>query len=277
MRIEELKERLQNIGIAVSEKTLRRWGAEGFIHDHLPATKLPGIGRGNIEEWPEESFEEAAAFSAVLHSGITKQEAMFSAEKIAEIKDAAQHLFESENIFFESPSEFTILTPPQFIFDTQALELTVKDNRLNNLAVTWIAAREKARQIAAKDRAGLFVDKAQQKEEFSRRVKVVVDWYYYPPYEPPTYGSMLGREFHDSTKIANQLNESTTKVDRVFDNLTGSDEERERIRTDREAKRFTRGEPRVEPAQSTESTKDELVVFLHSHREFIEAQSARNS
>ncbi len=47
MRIEELKERLQNIGIAVSEKTLRRWGAGGFIHDHLSTMKLPGIGRGN--------------------------------------------------------------------------------------------------------------------------------------------------------------------------------------------------------------------------------------
>ena len=80
MRIEELKERLQNIGIAVSEKTLRRWGAEGFIHDHLPTTKLPGIGRGHIEEWPKESFEEAAAFSAVF-TAVSQNKRPYSPQK----------------------------------------------------------------------------------------------------------------------------------------------------------------------------------------------------
>ena len=275
MRIEELKERLQNIGIAVSEKTLRRWGAEGFIQDHLPATKLPRIGRGNIEEWPEESFEEAAAFQAVRHSGITKQEAIFSAEKVAEIKQTAHCLFESPKIFFKSPSEFTIVTPPQFIFDTQALELTVKDHELNNLAVTWIGAKEKARKIASKERARQFMDKAQQKEEFSNRVKVIIDWYYDPPYVPFAYRSLIP-ELHETTKRVNQPKEMARKIDQLSDQLIGQldDEERERSRTERDAMRFTRGEPRLE---SLQSNKDKLVVFLYSHQEFIEEQAARDS
>jgi hypothetical protein len=276
MRIEELKERLQNIGIDVSEKTLRRWGADGFIHDHLPTTKLPGIGRGNIEEWLEESFEEAAAFSAVRHSGITKQEAILSAEKVAEIKEAAHCLFESPKIFFKSPSEFTIVTPPQFIFDTQALELTVKDHELNNLAVTWIGAKEKARKIASKERAGQFIDKAQQKEEFSNRVKVIIDWYYDPPYVPIACRSMLIPELDEIIGRVNQPKEMARKIDRLSDQLIGQldDEERERSRTERDAMRFTRGEPRLE---SLRSNKDELVVFLYSHQEFIEEQAARDS
>lgn len=276
MRIDELTERLQNIGIDVSEKTLRRWGRKGFTRDHLPTTKLPGIGRGNIEAWLEESFEEAAAFSAVLHSGITKQEAMFSAGKVAEIKQTASCLFESPKIFFKSPSEFTIVTPPQSIFDTQALELTVKDHELNNLTVTWIAAREKARQISAKDRAGLFVDKAQQKEEFSRHVKVIIDWYYDPPYVPLVCCSKLIPELDEITKKVNQPKEMARKIDRLSDQLIGQlgDEERERSRTERDAMRFTRGEPRLE---SLQSNKDKLVVFLYSHQEFIEEQAARDS
>lgn len=253
MRIEELKERLQNIGIAVSEKTLRRWGAEGFIHDHLPTTKLPGIGRGNIEEWPEESFEEAAAFHEVRYSGIIKARAL-SLEKVAEIKATAGRLLTSPAIFFELPSELTIITPPCLIFDVQTLELTLKDNELNSLAVAWIAAKEKARQT----------------EKVSNQVRVTVDWYYNSPYEPPVYRSMLIPELHETAKIANQLSEMTRRVDRFLDSLASQhdDEKHARIRTNRDETRFTHSEPRLEPSQSN---KDEFVVFLHSFQEFTEA------
>jgi hypothetical protein len=190
-----------------------------------------------------------------------------SVERVAEIKKTARRLFESPKIFFESPSEFTIVTPPKFIFDTQALELTVKDNGLNNLAVTWIAAREKVRQ---------YKEKAQENRKISDRVKVIVDWYYNPPYKPPTFYSKLIPELPQTTKIANQLNEMTRRVDEFIDGRIGQleDEERERIRTERDAKRFTRGKPRLEPLRSN---RDELVVFLHSHQEFMETQAARNS
>jgi hypothetical protein len=97
VRIEELKERLQNVGIAVSEKTLRRWGAEGFIHDHLSTTKLPGIGRGNVEEWLEESFEEAAAFHEVRYIGIVKPRAL-TKEMFETIKDRAEDIYTTGSV-----------------------------------------------------------------------------------------------------------------------------------------------------------------------------------
>jgi hypothetical protein len=59
-------------------------------------------------------------------------------------------LYESPKIFFKSPSEFTIVTPPQVIFDQQALELTVKDDELNNLAVTWMSAKERLERLPQK-------------------------------------------------------------------------------------------------------------------------------
>jgi hypothetical protein len=66
------------------------------------------------------------------------------------------------------------------------------------------------------------------------------------------------------------------RIDRLSNQLIGQldDEERERSRTERNAMRFARGEPRLE---SSQSNKDELVVFLYSHQEFIEEQEARDS
>ena len=152
----------------------------------------------------------------------------------------------------------------------------VKDHELNNLAVTWIGAKEKARKIASKERARQFIDKAQQKEEFSNHVKVIIDWYYDPLNVPPAYRSMLIPGLHETTERVNQPKEMARKIDWLSDQLIGQldDEERERSRTERDAMRFTRGEPRLE---SLQSNKDELVVFLYSHQEFIEEQAARES
>jgi hypothetical protein len=71
MRIEELRKRLSNVSVEISEKTLRRWGKNGVITDHQQ--NLPGTGRGHYEDWPEKALEEAAAVWALLHyrKGIT--------------------------------------------------------------------------------------------------------------------------------------------------------------------------------------------------------------
>jgi hypothetical protein len=282
MRIEELKKRLQNVGIDVSERTLRRWGEKGYITDHHK--RAIERGRGHIEGWNEESFEEAAAFWAVRHSGVVQQKELLSAEKVTQIKKAAHRLFESINIFFESPSEFVIVTPPKFIFDVQALELTVKDNDLNNLAVTWIAARERARRYKTRarwyrtrrDKTRRHTSKTQLKRAFSKRVKIIIDWHYDPLYALSSYHSMLIPELDQIRRQISQPKEMARKIELFTDQFIGrlGDAERDRIQAERDATRFWRGTPRL---KLLTSNKYELVVFLHSHQEFMEAQPARGS
>jgi hypothetical protein len=71
-----------------------------------------------------------------------------SKDEIREIKLIAKIVFEPPpRMFHEVPPEFTITTPdPEFTYDFRALKTkVVQDNDLNDLVVTWIAAREKAR------------------------------------------------------------------------------------------------------------------------------------
>jgi hypothetical protein len=152
MSIEELKKHLHDIGVDFSEKKLRRLGEQGFIKDH--EWKLVSTGRGNEEEWSDQSFIETAALWAVRR--IAKKQAdkgarklkKLSAEETREIKLIAKSVFESPpRVFHEVPSEFTITTPdPEFVYDFRALKTkVVQDGDLNDLVITWIAAREKAR------------------------------------------------------------------------------------------------------------------------------------
>jgi len=83
MQIEELKKRLDNVGIDVSVRTLRRWGEHGYITDHKK--RAIERGRGHTEYWSEESFEEAAAFWAVRRSCVVRQKELLSAEKVTQI------------------------------------------------------------------------------------------------------------------------------------------------------------------------------------------------
>jgi hypothetical protein len=251
MKITELKKRLHNVGVDVSEKTLRRWGTQGIIKDHKKP-KGAWTGRGHEEKWHEKSFEEAAAFWAVRDSGIVPPRSI-SAKKVAEIKNAAYLLFESKDIFFESSSEFTIVTPPRLIFDAQKLKLTVNYTELNNLAVTWIAAVEKAKQII----------------RISERVEVILDWYYVPPYKPPSVPSSI-IPLDSGTKMLQQMYEVIRKAEQTM----LRDEEYKRIQIE---DRLIRGEPRLKPLQSNGddlSNRDKLTIFLYSHQEFMDAQVA---
>jgi|GEM_PF-576444 len=282
MQIEELKKRLDNVGIDVSVRTLRRWGENGYITDH----KKSAIerGRGHTEEWIDASFEEAAAFWAVRRSCAVRQKELLSAEKVTQIKKAAHRLFESANIFLESPSELVIVTPPKSIFDAQALELTVKDNELNDLAVTWLAARERARRYKTRarwyrirrEKTRRHTSKAQLKKAFSKGVKIIIDWQYDPPYALPTYHSMLIPKLDEILRQTNQPKEIAKKIelftDRFVDQL--GDAERDRIQAERDATRLRRGTPRL---KLLTSNKHELVVFLHLHQKFMPAQPARGS
>ncbi len=248
MRIEELKNRLHDIGVDRSEKTLRTWGDRGFIADHQP--QLATTGRGNEEEWPDEAFEEAAAYYQILHCGIVKRKDL-SIEKVAEIKQIAERVFLSPKMFREMPSGFAITTAPQFIFDFQALELiAVKDTKLNELVVTWIAAKEKAKR----------------NKQISDPVRVIIDWNYDPNYDAQIYSSLIPELYSASDKgnpmlkaLANlkktmdKPNEAVKAASMILERI-GSGIDPSEIE-----KGFTRRRISLEPS---ESGSDELVVYL---------------
>ena len=106
MNIKELKKRLDEIGIKVSEKTLRRWGDKGLIKNHLPQSVR--TGRSHSEEWREDAFEEAAAVWALRYRGLVKA---LSKEKIDEIRRVAERVYASPKVCHELPPEIKITTP----------------------------------------------------------------------------------------------------------------------------------------------------------------------
>jgi hypothetical protein len=266
MNIKELLQRLREIGIDIDVSTLRRWADKGLITNHV--AKSIQTGRGHQEEWLEDSFFDAAAFWGVRHCGITKS---FSTKEIEEVKARTRRLFESPDIFFESPSELTTITPPSHIFDVQTLEFKVQDTELNNLAVAWIAAREKARRCktTAKRYGTRRLKKARhhvdQKKKFSKRVEIIVDWFYNPRYSPRISSSKLIPQLDDVLYRADLPKKMANKIDYISQQLIQQldKDERKRVQVESEKMRFVRGEPRLKPSYSH---KDELVVFLHSYQ-----------
>ena len=144
MRIEKLKERLKEIDAPVSEKTLRRWGKNGLIKDHEPRPNLPGIGRGNAEEWDEQALQDAAAVWAVSNCGIMKPRALNKKISLG-IKEIAHRVFTSPTVMHELPSDITITTPnPSYVYDFRSLKTKLDHNdTVNDLAVAWITAKAK--------------------------------------------------------------------------------------------------------------------------------------
>jgi hypothetical protein len=150
MRINELIDRLEKIGISaeIPPKTVKRWAYQGIIKPPDPA-RLPG--RGHAARWSEDALEEAAAISTVRP--LLKQLADRSntktsfAAKIREIKETARRVFTSPEVIHELPHDFVLTTPePSTIYSFQDLATkVVKDNRLNDVVITWIAARAKVR------------------------------------------------------------------------------------------------------------------------------------
>lgn len=148
MQIGELRARLQEIGVPISEKTLRRWGENGLIKDH--ELNLPGRGRGNKEEWGEQALEDAAAVWAVSNCGIMKPRALDKEIRLG-IKIIAQHVFQSPTVIQEVPEHLVVTTPnPKSFYNFRSLKTKIVDNdALNDLAVAWIAAKAKIRNNEA--------------------------------------------------------------------------------------------------------------------------------
>ena len=156
MDIEDLRDRLQNIGVDVSETTLRRWGKWHWIEDHR--RNVPGTGRGNTDKWSEKAYEEAAAIWAIFnrnrgrngnntHSkrGRVKQ---ISTERIYKIKAAVDHVYKFPSAFYEFPQGIRITGPePTSQWNWRILKMIiVPDPTLDAQVKTWIAAKEKAKR-----------------------------------------------------------------------------------------------------------------------------------
>jgi hypothetical protein len=164
MRREELKERLQQIGADVSEKTLRRWGENGIIKDHRKG--LSGKGRGNAEDWPEESFLQAAGVIAMQQASTTrlnvselKSLRMMGDEihKRGRCKPTYPHL--RKLIEMISPLEslrlrqdFVNLPMPKECV-TLAFDVDDEDPRHHDLYATYLCAKEKARHSLLDEQA----------------------------------------------------------------------------------------------------------------------------
>jgi hypothetical protein len=178
MRIQELMELLLQLGVIVSEKTLRRWGESGIIKDHLP--NLPGTGRGNAEDWPQKALEEAAAVWAIRHCGVIKPNAL-NTEMILKIKDQANDVYDKAYVICEippiircfgglQPRQHPLLFKTQFVSAYGPKEGHKKMNEtillfpgeteeeradvLNKLVKVWIAAVEKVRYTERARKAG---------------------------------------------------------------------------------------------------------------------------
>jgi hypothetical protein len=168
MRREELKERLQQIGANASEKTLRRWGETHIIGDHLPysGTFRPGRGRGNAEDWPEESFLQAAGVVAMQQVSATR----LTVPELRSLRitgDAIHKRGLCKPIYPDLTKLIEMTSPLQSLrlrqdavglympkdFVTLAFGVNDKDPRLHELYATYICAKEKARHRLADEHA----------------------------------------------------------------------------------------------------------------------------
>jgi hypothetical protein len=175
MDIYELVERLKKLAINIPKKTLIRWAyTEGIIQKperHKDKRGKNEIGRGKKSDWSTKALEEAAAVWAVREACRTQkichaQKKRLSPDEIRVIKSAAAVLDERPYAIYTLPSVTGPLLKQHL--DPKKIKMTfVSDNYdglylfpgkdkldkakcLNELVVTWVAAREKVRDWASK-------------------------------------------------------------------------------------------------------------------------------
>lgn len=150
MDVKELRERLQKIGVDISERTIRRWGEKGLIEDHR--RNLFKRGRGHAADWPEVALQETCAVWAVRHSYSYEPRVLtnkiLTNEKIREIKKEAKRVYEYPFAYYDLAYDVKLTGPnPSTIYSHDALTLkVVDDNELDALVKIWIAALEKAKR-----------------------------------------------------------------------------------------------------------------------------------
>ncbi|MGZ4865190.1 MAG: hypothetical protein ACXV5H_11435 [Halobacteriota archaeon] len=105
MYIEELLQKLADVGVDVSRKTLRRWADQGLISNRKQC--FPPRGRGNTENWPFEAFEEAAAVWAVKKAA----EKRLSLDEIKNISTAALQVFRTPQANYEWSQDVDLCGP----------------------------------------------------------------------------------------------------------------------------------------------------------------------
>ena len=155
MDIEKFRERLTNIGVSVSAKTLRRWADDDLITNHRE--KVAKTGRGNTEDWPPEAVEEAAALWAVKRAA----EKRLSPKTIKEIRVVAQRVFFTPQARYEWSTDVDLSGPtpayasvfePGKRYGYRVLEMDLRDDDVFGLFDRLVELRKGTRRLPGDER-----------------------------------------------------------------------------------------------------------------------------
>ena len=165
MDIEEFRERLINIGVSVSAKTLRRWADDDLITNHREnhREKLAKTGRGNAEDWPPEAVEEAAALWAVKRAA----EKRLSPKTIKEIRVVAQRVFFTPQARYEWSTDVDLSGPtpayapvfePGKRYGYRVLKMDLRDDDVFGLFDRLVELRKGTRRLPGDERLVALLD-----------------------------------------------------------------------------------------------------------------------
>jgi hypothetical protein len=245
--------------IQIPKNTIKRWA---FTEGVIPKpTTLERKGRGFTSNWRKNGVKETVAVWAVrdlakkqADKGVRKRKKL-SAEEIHKVRKIAKRVFKSPEVLHELPPELMITTPnPLFMYDFRALKTkVVDDDNLNDLVITWIAAREKA----------------QRNIRILQRVRVTINWFGESPHPLPPLSSVL--PIDAATSLGNPVLKAISQSEkRVFDagfaisgfGILGAYDPSE-IQTP-----FKRGKTHLKALRSGDENSDELdelLVFLNGN------------
>lgn len=163
MDIEKFRERLTNIGVSVSAKTLRRWADDDLIINHREG--VAKTGRGNAEDWPPEAVEEAAALWAVKRAA----EKRLSPKTTKEIRVVAQRVFFTPQARYEWSTDVDLSgpTPPyapvfepgkRYGYGYRVLKMDLRDDDVFGLFDRLVELRKETRRLPGDERLIALLD-----------------------------------------------------------------------------------------------------------------------
>ncbi|MGA7077016.1 MAG: hypothetical protein WBZ42_10840 [Halobacteriota archaeon] len=144
MDVEELRERLTNIEVNVSAKTLRRWADDALITNHREHPEnIAKTGRGNAEDWPPEAVEEAAAVWAVKEAA----EKRLTPKEISDIQMIGVRTFYTPQAYYAWSHDVPLTGPipldrfPRKGYDHRVLRIEFRDDHPVTLFLRLVELR----------------------------------------------------------------------------------------------------------------------------------------
>lgn len=175
MKIAKLRTNLSELGADVSERTLRSWASKRWIpgpaatprktrrtvgRPRLGAQNKSTVERGSpgrYYEWPQESYEDAAAVWTISHIGRRSENGQTTSKvDITQIRLVARHLYED----LRKDPDSANFGLHDVVKPSDNLGLDRRNRDLAPLVVLWITAIEKSRK----------------KEQLDTPVKAVFQW-----------------------------------------------------------------------------------------------------